>query len=84
MRGDFNRLQQVVWNQLTNAVKFTHAGGHVTVGFEARSQRHVEISISATGQGISVEFLPTSSTAFDKRTPPSNDATAALVLGWRS
>lgn len=57
LRGDANRLQQVVWNLLTNAVKFTPEGGTVRVALE-RGDSHVQISVADTGQGISAEFLP--------------------------
>jgi PAS domain S-box-containing protein len=57
LRGDANRLQQVVWNLLTNAVKFTPEGGTVRVTLE-RGDSHVQISVADTGQGISTEFLP--------------------------
>jgi len=55
--GDRNRLQQVVWNILTNAIKFTPKDGriHVTIG---RVNSHVEISVSDNGEGIAPEFLP--------------------------
>lgn len=55
--GDANRLQQVVWNLLANAVKFTPAGGRVQARLE-RTSSHVEITISDTGEGIAPEFLP--------------------------
>jgi signal transduction histidine kinase/CHASE1-domain containing sensor protein/CheY-like chemotaxis protein len=55
--GDANRLQQVIWNVLSNAVKFTGNGGRVVVEL-ARVGPNVEISVSDTGQGISSEFLP--------------------------
>ena len=55
--GDSHRLQQVVWNLLTNAVKFTPKGGHVQIRLE-RVNSNVEISVSDTGKGISPEFLP--------------------------
>jgi PAS domain S-box-containing protein len=56
-RGDPNRLQQVMWNLLTNSVKFTPAGGFVQVVLE-RVNSHVEISVQDSGAGISAEFLP--------------------------
>ena len=55
--GDPIRLQQVLWNLLTNAVKFTSKGGRVQV-FLRRVDSHVEISVSDSGQGISADFLP--------------------------
>ncbi|CAA9583381.1 Two-component system sensor histidine kinase/response regulator hybrid [uncultured Synechococcales cyanobacterium] len=55
--GDPDRLQQVVWNLLTNAVKFTPKGGRVQVRLE-RVSSHIEITVSDTGQGIKAEFLP--------------------------
>jgi PAS domain S-box-containing protein len=55
--GDPTRLQQVVWNLLTNAVKFTPRGGRVMIDVR-RVGAAVEIAVSDTGQGISPEFLP--------------------------
>ena len=55
--GDPARLQQVVWNLLTNAVKFTPRSGSVQVLLE-RVNSHIEISVVDTGQGIKPEFLP--------------------------
>jgi hypothetical protein len=56
-RGDPNRLQQVLWNLLTNAVKFTPSGGRVQVILE-RVNSHVEIVVEDSGIGIRPEFLP--------------------------
>jgi two-component system, chemotaxis family, CheB/CheR fusion protein len=55
--GDADRLQQVVWNLMSNAVKFTPAGGQITVRLE-REGTHVTIAVSDTGEGIEPEFLP--------------------------
>jgi PAS domain S-box-containing protein len=55
--GDPNRLQQVFWNLLANAVKFTPRGGQVQVSLK-RVTSHVEIRVKDSGEGISAEFLP--------------------------
>ena len=55
--GDPARLQQVLWNLLTNAIKFTAKGGTIHVLAE-RVQSHIEISVADTGEGIPADFLP--------------------------
>jgi PAS domain S-box-containing protein len=55
--GDANRLQQVFWNLLTNAVKFTPRGGRVQVVLE-RVHSQVQVSVIDTGEGIDPVFLP--------------------------
>jgi signal transduction histidine kinase/ActR/RegA family two-component response regulator len=55
--GDPERLQQILWNLLSNGVKFTKRGGKVEVRLE-RTPAHVELTVSDTGIGIAPEFLP--------------------------
>jgi CheY-like chemotaxis protein len=55
--GDPIRLRQVVWNLVSNAVKFTPQGGRVEVRME-RIDPHICITVSDTGKGIKAEFLP--------------------------
>ena len=55
--GDPKRLQQIVLNLLTNAVKFTPEGGSVEVRLDQVND-HAEITVRDTGQGIPAEFLP--------------------------
>lgn len=56
--GDSSRLQQIVWNLVSNAVKFT-AQGSVSVRLARRHDLHqVDISVADTGIGISQDFLP--------------------------
>jgi CheY-like chemotaxis protein len=55
--GDPNRLKQVVWNLLANAVKFTPQGGRVDVRLDY-GDSWAQIQVSDTGKGIAPEFLP--------------------------
>jgi len=55
--GDPERLQQVVWNLVVNAIKFTDKGGAVDVQLR-RSGTDIQLKVSDTGQGIDAEFLP--------------------------
>jgi CheY-like chemotaxis protein len=55
--GDPQRLQQVIWNLLSNSIKFTPQGGTVQVRVE-QSGSMVRIIVNDTGQGIDSEFLP--------------------------
>ena len=55
--GDAGRLQQIVWNLLTNAVKFTPRGGRVHIVLR-REESCIAISVADTGVGIAAEFLP--------------------------
>jgi len=57
VRGDRNRLQQIVWNLVSNAIKFTPSGGSVNVRL-ARDAQDGMITVRDTGIGIRAEFLP--------------------------
>ena len=57
VRIDPHRVQQIVWNLLANAVKFTDKGGRVSVRVR-HLDGHFKIIVSDTGKGISPEFLP--------------------------
>ncbi len=78
--GDADRLQQVVWNLLTNAVKFTPKGGRVQIRLE-RVNSHVEITVSDTGKGIDAEFLPHVFDRFRQADQKSTRAHGGLGLG---
>jgi PAS domain S-box-containing protein len=56
--GDPDRLQQVVWNLLTNAVKFTPEGGTVEVWVEREPAGGLSLIVRDSGQGIAPDFLP--------------------------
>ncbi len=57
LQADRDRLQQVLWNLLTNAVKFTPAGGTITIEVAAESDS-VQFTVSDTGRGIDAALLP--------------------------
>ncbi len=78
--GDASRLQQVVWNLLTNAIKFTPKGGRVQVLLQ-RVNSHVELSVSDTGIGIPASFLPQVFDRFSQRDSSTTRAYGGLGLG---
>ena len=57
VRGDANRLSQVISNLLSNAIKFTPAGGSVTIKLR-KDGSHAELTVTDSGCGIAREFLP--------------------------
>jgi PAS domain S-box-containing protein len=78
--GDPNRLQQVLWNLFSNAIKFTPKGGQVQV-FLRRVNSHVEISVADSGQGIPAEFLPHLFTRFSQADTSTTRHFGGLGLG---
>ena len=78
--GDADRLEQVVWNLLSNATKFTPPGGTVTVRLSSR-QGGAVIVVSDTGIGIRPEFLPHVFERFRQSDSTSTRAHGGLGLG---
>ena len=78
--GDPGRLQQVVWNLLTNAVKFTPKKGRVQVRLESVNS-HIEIVVSDTGIGIGPDFLPYVFERFRQAEAGTTRRTGGLGLG---
>jgi PAS domain S-box-containing protein len=78
--GDRDRLHQVAWNQLSNAVKFTPEQGRVEVRVE-RVNSHIEIVVSDTGIGIRPEFLPFVFERFRQADASTTRKTGGLGLG---
>ncbi len=80
VNGDADRLQQVVWNLLTNSIKFTPEGGEILVKSEVAGTR-VEVTVRDTGMGIAPEFLPHIFDRFRQANPGTNRIHGGMGLG---
>lgn len=78
--GDTERLRQVIWNLVSNAIKFTDKGGQVEVRL-SRIGEAVEIAVSDTGIGIEAEFLPLVFDRFRQADSTSTRQYGGLGLG---
>jgi CheY-like chemotaxis protein len=78
--GDPARLQQIVWNLLSNSIKFTPKGGRVQVLLE-RVDSHIEISVVDTGIGIPLNFLPHVFERFSQKNSTASRDYGGLGLG---
>ena len=58
VEGDRLRLQQIAWNVLNNAVKFTPAGGSIEISLGSDHDSNAVLTVTDTGQGIDASFLP--------------------------
>jgi len=80
IQADASRLQQVVWNLLTNAIKFTPRGGSVRITLAERPAS-LRFSVADTGQGIAPDFLPLVFDRFAQSDAGSNRQRGGLGLG---
>jgi len=80
VRADSERLQQVLWNLLANAVKFTPSGGRVDVFLEQHGSL-AEIRIEDSGPGVPAEFLPRIFERFSQADGSSTRKHGGLGLG---
>jgi signal transduction histidine kinase/ActR/RegA family two-component response regulator len=78
--GDGGRLQQVFWNLLSNAIRFTPRGGKVSVVLE-HVESHLEVSVVDNGEGIKAEFLPHVFDRFRQADPSTTRRHGGLGLG---
>jgi signal transduction histidine kinase/CheY-like chemotaxis protein len=78
--GDPDRLQQVLWNLITNAVRFTPAGGSVTVSI-TRADMVDTVEVRDTGAGIEPQFIPFMFEPFRQADGASTRAHGGLGLG---
>jgi PAS domain S-box-containing protein len=80
VRGDIDRLQQVIWNLLSNAIKFTSTGGRVTVQL-TQVDCQAQIQVIDTGKGIKPEFLPHVFELFHQQDSSTTRSFGGLGLG---
>jgi PAS domain S-box-containing protein len=80
MSSDPNRLQQVFWNLLHNAIKFTPKDGKVYVRLQSFDS-HVEVSVIDTGEGIAADFLPYVFERFQQGDPSTTRRHGGLGIG---
>ena len=80
LRVDASRLQQVIWNLVSNAIKFSPPGGRIVVALE-QEESGLRIRVSDEGQGIAPEFLPFVFDRFAQSDAASNRLRGGLGLG---
>jgi PAS domain S-box-containing protein len=78
--ADDSRLQQVVWNLLTNAIKFTPSGGQIKVKAGIVDDQY-EIAVTDSGRGISPDFLPRIFERFSQQDTGADKSFAGLGIG---
>ena len=81
VRGDSTRLQQIFWNLINNAIKFTPAEGTITVRSRSAGERRVGVEVSDTGAGIDPALLPKLFSAFEQGDVRVERKQAGLGLG---
>lgn len=79
VRGDANRLRQVIWHLLANAIKFTPRGGSIDVTVESSDQ--ASVVVRDTGPGIATDFLPRIFERFTQADSSPTRAAGGLGVG---
>ena len=80
VKGDPNRLRQVIWNLLSNAIKFTQRGGSVNIDLRC-VEANARLTVSDNGEGISENFLPYVFERFRQAEPSISRKQGGLGLG---
>ena len=80
IRADASRLQQVIWNLLTNAIKFSPRGGRIWVTL-AEDPQGLTLTVRDEGQGMSAEFMPLAFDRFSQSREARNRNSGGLGLG---
>jgi CheY-like chemotaxis protein len=78
--ADPDRLRQMIWNLLSNAVNFTDSDGAITVTMD-RCEAEMRVSVSDTGRGVSAQFLPHVFDRFAQEPQPQRTPREGLGLG---
>lgn len=81
VRVDPARLQQIVWNLLTNAIKFSEPGGRIDIALGEGAEHSLVMAVSDQGQGIRPDFLPYLFDRFSQSDSASNRVHGGLGLG---
>jgi PAS domain S-box-containing protein len=80
VHGDADRIQQVIWNLLTNALKFTPREGRIVIT-QRQVDGHIEVTVQDSGEGISPDFLPHLFNRFTQADSTTTRAHGGLGLG---
>jgi signal transduction histidine kinase len=80
VHGDQTRLQQIVWNLLTNAIKFTPQNGHVEAAVSS-DDGYAVLTVTDSGRGISRTFLPHVFEPFRQAEPSTSRSAGGLGIG---
>jgi signal transduction histidine kinase len=80
VQGDCDKLEQILWNLIGNAIKFTPPGGRITVDFQTTPDGFVQTSVADTGCGIDSNHLEMLFQEFSK-IPSANPAAQGAQLG---
>jgi CheY-like chemotaxis protein/anti-sigma regulatory factor (Ser/Thr protein kinase) len=80
VRADASRFQQVVWNLLGNAIKFSVQGGLITVRL-VEDETGLRMRVTDSGQGIGADFLPFVFERFAQSDEPGSRQRGGLGLG---
>jgi signal transduction histidine kinase len=80
VQGDCDKLEQVLWNLIGNAIKFTPSGGRITVDFQTTTDGYVQTSVTDTGCGIDPSHIGMLFQEFSK-VPSANPTAQGAQLG---
>ena len=80
VQGDHDKLEQILWNLIGNAIKFTPPGGRVTVDFQTTPEGFVQTSVADTGCGIDPDHVEKLFQEFSK-VPSANPTAQGAQLG---